>query len=311
MRITVLGAGGGLGRNVVDAARAAKHDVVALVRDPKRAELPDDVATVVGDAMRVDDVVRAMSGAGATMFCVNPPFTNWLTAFQPLLTCAIAAARQTGTRLVFPANVWIYGPGRAGELVAESRAPSPASQRGRLRGEMEQQLRAAGIRYAMVRLPEFYGPSVNSLTARVFRAALADRRALWPGPLDVAIELVYMPDAAHALVEVATAATVTLPRFICRACGRRRASLSNWPTGRRVASRACSAYRAGSCPPGAYPTRPYVAPPTSRTCGRRPILLDGTKYAARFGAIPQTPLADAIATTLAWHRAHPELRLNA
>ena len=30
MRIAVLGAGGGLGRNVVDAARAAKHDVVAL-----------------------------------------------------------------------------------------------------------------------------------------------------------------------------------------------------------------------------------------------------------------------------------------
>jgi hypothetical protein len=41
-----------------------------------------------------------------------------------------------------------------------------------------------------------------------------------------------------------------------------------------------------------------------------PILLDGTKYTARFGAIPRTPLADAIATTLAWHRAHPELRLN-
>src|SRR6266404_6213640 len=64
MRIAVLGAGGGLGRNVVDAARAAKHDVVALVRDPKRAELPDDVTTVVGDATHVDDVVRAMAGSG-------------------------------------------------------------------------------------------------------------------------------------------------------------------------------------------------------------------------------------------------------
>jgi hypothetical protein len=42
-----------------------------------------------------------------------------------------------------------------------------------------------------------------------------------------------------------------------------------------------------------------------------PILLDGTSYTARFGAIPRTPLADAIATTLAWHRAHPEIRLQA
>jgi hypothetical protein len=40
-----------------------------------------------------------------------------------------------------------------------------------------------------------------------------------------------------------------------------------------------------------------------------PILLDGSKYAARFGAVPVTPLADAIPATLAWHRAHPDLRL--
>jgi hypothetical protein len=33
--------------------------------------LPDDVTTVVGDATHVDDVVRAMAGADATMFCVN------------------------------------------------------------------------------------------------------------------------------------------------------------------------------------------------------------------------------------------------
>ena len=206
MRIAVLGAGGGLGRNVVDAARAVKHNVVALVRDPKRAELPDDVTTVVGDATRVDDVVRAVAGADATMFCVNPRLATWLTTFQPLLECAIAAARQTNTRLMFPANVWIYGPGRAGELVAESRSSSPTSRRGELRAAMERQIRAAGIRYAIVRLPEFYGPSVNSLTTRVFRSALGDRRALWPGPIDVAIELVYMPDAARALVEVAIAA---------------------------------------------------------------------------------------------------------
>src|SRR3954447_7032884 len=107
MRVAVLGAGGGLGRNVVDAARAAGHDAVALVRDPKRAELPEGVTTVFGDATRVDDVVRAMTGADATVFCVNPPFEAWLTMFQPLLDCAIAAARRTDTRLVFPANVWV------------------------------------------------------------------------------------------------------------------------------------------------------------------------------------------------------------
>lgn len=310
MRIAVLGAGGGLGRNVVDAARAAKHDVVALVRDPKRAELPDDVTTIVGDAMRVDDVVRATTGADATMFCVMPSIRTWLTTFRPLLECAIAAARQTNTRLVFLANVWIYGPGRADELVAESRAPSPTSQRGKLRAEMEQQLHAAGIRYAMVRLPEFYGPSVVTLTARVFRAALADRRAVWPGALDIAIEVVYMPDAARALVEVATApdcdAAVfhlpgarTTPRkfveLVCQAAGRE-PRVFGVPRWLLSAAGAFDATARGVADIGHLWTHP--------------ILLDGTKYTVRFGPIPQTPLADAIATTLAWHRTHPGLRLK-
>ena len=202
----MLGAGGGLGRNVVDAARAEEHEVVALVRDPKRAELPDDVTTVVGDAARIDDVVRAMTGADATDVLRQPTLRD--------VADDVPAAARVRDRGCAPdqhaprvprqrVDLW----SRSGrDLIGESRAPSPTSQRGKLRAEMEQRIRAAGIRYAMVRLPEFYGPSVVTLTARVFRAALADRRALWPGPLEVAIELVYMPDAARALVEVAVAA---------------------------------------------------------------------------------------------------------
>lgn len=311
MRIAVLGAGGGLGCNVVAAARAAKHDVVALVRDPRRADLPDDVKTIVGDAARVDDVVRAMTGADATVFCVNPAFATWLTTFLPLLECAIRAARHTNTRLVFPANVWIYGPGRRDELVAEPRPPSPTSERGKLRAEMERQIGSAGIRYAIVRLPEFYGPGVNSLTARVFRAALADRRALWPGPLDVAIEVVYMPDAARALIEVAVAADCdsavfhlsgvrTTPRqfveLVYRAAARR-ARVSAVPHWLLAAGGMFDATLRGAA--------------DISHLWMHPTLLDGTKYATRFGSPPSTPLAAAVGTTLAWHRAHPELRLNA
>ena len=309
MRIAVLGAGGGLGRNVVDAARAAKHDVVALVRDPKRAELPDDVTTVVGDATHVDDVVRAMAGADATMFCVNPPFATWLTTFPPLLACAIAAARKTNTRLVFPANVWIYGPGRAGELVAETRAPAPTSQRGKLRAEMEQQIRAAGIRYAIVRLPEFYGPNVVSVPAPVFQAALADRRALWPGSLDVAVELVYIPDAGRAMVAVAAAAdcdgaTFHLPG--ARTTPRQFVELVYQAAGRKP--RAFGVPRWVLSTAGVFDANVRGVADIAHLW-THPILLDGAKYSARFGAIPLTPLADAIATTLAWHRAHPAFRL--
>lgn len=310
MRIAVLGAGGGLGRNVVDAACAAGHDVVALVRDPKRAALPPEVTTIVGDALRADDVARAMAGADATMFCVMPSFAAWLTEFRPLLACAIAAARKTNTRLVYPGNVWIYGPGRAGEFVGEARRPSPTSQRGKLRAAMELDIREAGIRHAIVRLPEFYGPSVVTLTARLFRSALSGRLALWPGPLDLPVEFVYMPDAARALVSVATADDCDAANFHlpgARTTVRRFAGLVFEAAGREP--RLLSVPRWLLSAIGAFDATARGAADIGHLW-TRPILLDGTAFERRFGAIPVTPLADAIAVTMAWHRAHPDLRLQ-
>lgn len=302
MKLAVLGAGGGLGRNVVDAALAAGHEVVALVRDAARAGLPPEVTAVIGDATRAADVARAMAGADAAMYCVNPPLATWLETFRPLLESAIEGARTSGARLIFPANVWIYGPGRPGDRIDESRAASPTSRRGTLRASMEQAIRDAGIRYALIRLPEFYGPSVTTLTARPIDAALANKRTLWPGLLDVDVELVFMPDAARALVQVATApdcdaevfhlpGVQTTPRSFIDAVYRqigvkpRATGLHGWPLA--LAGRFDATI-------GAVADIGHL--------WTDPILLDGSKYRARFGEVPLTPLDDAIATTLRWAR---------
>lgn len=310
MKIAVLGAGGGLGRNVVDAALAAGHEVVALVRDPTRAELPSNVATVIGDAANVDDVTRATDGSTAAMFCVNPSFATWLTAFPPLLDASIEAARRTGTRVVFPANVWIFGPGRAGELVAETRPPSPTSRRGTMREAMEQKLRDAKIRYAIVRLPEFYGPSVVTLTAYPFRSALVGKRALWPGKLDADVEFVYMPDAGRALVAVGTAADCDGDAF--HLPGSRttpRQFIAEIFAAARAKPRVVAVPRWVLATAGLFDGTVRGASDISHLW-TDPILLDGSKYRARFGDIPLTPRADAIAATMAWHRGHPALKLQ-
>ena len=223
--------------------------------------------------------------------------------------CAIAAAHRTGACLVFPANVWVYGPGRVGDFIDESRVASPTSRRGALREEMEREIRTAGIRYAIVRLPEFYGPGVVSLTARVFRAALANRRALWPGPLDATLELVYIPDAAQALVTVAAKSE----NAIFHLTGTRTTPYTFAQSVYRAAGRDL---RVSAVPPwmlasaGLFSATARGAADISHLW-TSPILLDSTKYTAHFGAVPRTPLADAIGTTLAWRRAHAELRLQA
>ncbi len=306
MKLAVLGAGGGLGRNVVDAALAAGHSVVALVRHPARADLPAEVTTVVGDATRAEDVARAMTGADAAMYCVNPPLATWLQTFRPLLEAAIEGARTSGARLVFPANVWIYGPGRRGERVDESRAARPTSRRGALRASMEQAIRDAGIRYALVRLPEFYGPSVTTLTARPIYAALEKKRTLWPGPLEVDVEFVYMEDAARALVEVGVAPDCDAEVFHLPGVQ---------TTPRKFVECVCAQLGVAPRLIGIHGWPLALAGKFDATIGAvsdighlwtDPILLDGAKYRARFGEVPLTSLHEAVATTLRWHsRASP------
>jgi nucleoside-diphosphate-sugar epimerase len=310
MKTVVLGAGGGLGRNVVEAAAHARHDVRAFVRQARGGRLPTGVQVTEGDARRQEDVTRALRGAEVAYFCLNPRFARWLDDFPPLLATAVAAARETGARLVFPANVWIYGPGRLGQLVGETCVPSPTSKRGRLRAAMEQALRDSGCRFCIVRLPEFYGPHVVTLTAQIFRAALRDARTLWPGPLNVEVEFVFLPDAARALLQVGGADSIdgetfhlpgirTTPRefvgAVYRAVGVRAKALAVPSVVLKLAGFVSATARGAA---------------DIAHLWTNPIRLDGSKYVSRFSRVPQTPYEEGIAQTLAWHRSVPDLVLQ-
>jgi nucleoside-diphosphate-sugar epimerase len=308
--MAVLGAAGGLGRNVAEAAARAGHDVRAFVRQVRGEPLPGAMQVIEGDANRQEDVTRALRGVEVAYFCLNPRFSRWLEDFPGLLATAVAAARETGARLVFPANVWVYGPGQPGRLVGETRAPTPSSGRGRLRAAMEQTLRDSGCRFCMVRLPEYYGPHVVTLTARVFRAALAGARTLWPGPLDVEVEFVFLPDAAQALIQVGSAEGTDGEVF----------HVPGIPTTPREFIAAV--YQAVGTQPRALAVPTFVlklaglVSATARAAAdvahlwTRPIRLDGSRYASRFGRVPQTPYAEGISRTLAWHRSVPDLVLQ-
>ena len=204
--ILVTGAGGGLGSNVVRVALARGHVVRALVRNPANARLPHGVVPLVGDALDVESLRRAADGCEGVFHLVNVVIgDDWVRVTGALLETAIAACASSGARLVFPANVWVFGRGTRGTLVAEDAPSTPCSKLGEARRHKEERIRAAGIRWTMLRLPEFYGPHVQTLTGRPLQAIARGERGLWWGPADETIELVYMPDAAAALVAIGLA----------------------------------------------------------------------------------------------------------
>ncbi|GAA1070153.1 NAD(P)-dependent oxidoreductase [Nocardiopsis composta] len=69
MRITVLGAGGGIGREVVAQALAGGHRVTAVVRDRARAGLGghDRLDAVTADALDPASLLPAVKGADAVV----------------------------------------------------------------------------------------------------------------------------------------------------------------------------------------------------------------------------------------------------
>ncbi|WP_199036569.1 NAD(P)-dependent oxidoreductase [Glycomyces salinus] len=72
MKLTVIGATGGIGRAVVAQALEAGHDITAVVRDPRRVEA--DVHVVPTDLSRPDPAVlaSAMEGAAAVLSAIGP-----------------------------------------------------------------------------------------------------------------------------------------------------------------------------------------------------------------------------------------------
>jgi putative NADH-flavin reductase len=101
MRVVVLGATGGIGRSVVDAARAAGHEVVAFGRDPSRlASLGHGVVIATGDATDGDAVARSLVGADAVINALGPTTRSReeVSRFETIARNLIAGMRGAGVR---------------------------------------------------------------------------------------------------------------------------------------------------------------------------------------------------------------------
>lgn len=72
MRLTIVGATGGIGRHLLQQSVAAGHDVTAVVRDPSR--LSADVRVVRADLATATPraLAPAVSGADAVLSCLGP-----------------------------------------------------------------------------------------------------------------------------------------------------------------------------------------------------------------------------------------------
>lgn len=203
----VLGANGRLGATAVRAFAAAGWAVHAQARRAPAAALPRGATHL---ALPLDDASglgAAAAGARIVVYAVNPPYTQWPAQAMPLLQQGIAVARRLGATLMLPGNVYNYGEGMP-PLLDERTPQQPTTRKGRIRVQMEGELRAlarAGeLRSIVVRAGDFFGGGTGSWLDLVIAKSLRQGKLVYPGPLGVPHAWAYLPDLARAFAAAAS-----------------------------------------------------------------------------------------------------------
>jgi uncharacterized protein YbjT (DUF2867 family) len=129
----VIGITGSFGGHTAQALLKRGWRIRALARNPElaaqKAGMRTPIEWVKGDAMNPAEVLAAAEGADVIVHGANPPgYRNWRGLAVPMLRSTIAAAEQTGARIVFPGNVYNFAP-EATSTKTLRRPRSPARAR--------------------------------------------------------------------------------------------------------------------------------------------------------------------------------------
>lgn len=208
MKLTVLGATGGVGHHLVSHALADGHEVTAVVRDPARLPVHGDRLTVLrGDALDAASLKEPLEGADAVLSGIGQAGRR--DPLRPASTsarAAVEAMRGAGVRRIVVVSAAPLNRSGAGEPALTRRVFSPLLW-AVLREvytdleAMERVLRESGLDWTSVRPPKLtHRPGTGSY-----------RRAIDASPGGSVIP---RADVARAMLD-----TVTDPETFSHAVG--------------------------------------------------------------------------------------------
>ena len=307
----VLGLTGGIGGATAQALAADGWQIRALARDVEaaraRTSLSYSVQWVRGDAMNSGNVSRAAEGVALIVHAVNPPqYKNWRGLALPMMANTIAAASQSGARIILPGNVYVFGPD-AWPMADENSPRHPSTRKGAVRVEMERMLREAApeVRSLVVRAGDFFGPGRGASSAFaliVAKGGLNLKRVVDPSRTGAGHGWAYLPDLAEAIAKLVAIEDRLADADVVHFGG-------HWiEPGRDIAEAIRRVLHRPRLPLRKFPWfLVYLAAPfmefmreliEMRYLWDVPLRLDNKKLVGLIGAEPHTPLDAAIAAAL-------------
>jgi nucleoside-diphosphate-sugar epimerase len=302
--ITILGAGGAIGNELIRLLAATNQPFRLVGRNPKAT--PGATETLAADLTDKDETIRAVAGSSVVHLLVGLKYDHkvWQEVWPRIMSNTIEACKRARAKLLFFDNVYMYG--KVSGSMTEETPFNPCSKKGEIRAKIATTLinewKSGGLVAMIARSADFYGPDARNSVPNllVFEPFAKKKSASWLVNDSVPHSFTYTPDAAQSLVQLAERATAWNQTWHVPAA-------PNPLTGKEFVTLAAKEL---SVPPNYR----VLSRPILRIAGwfdplvaesyemlyqnDSPYLFDSSKFAREFG-FAGTPYADGIRTTAA------------
>lgn len=205
--VTILGAGGAIGNELVKLLAARKQPFRLVGRKPVPTAGAAEV--VPADLTDMDQTVRAVAGSSVVHLLAGLQYDHkvWAEQWPRIMANTIEACKRAGARLIFFDNVYMYG--RVAGAMTEESPFNPCSKKGEIRARIATTLmnewKAGALTAMIARAADFYGPGAKTGGANVmvFEPMSKGQTPMCLVDDSLPHSFTYTPDAAGALMTLA------------------------------------------------------------------------------------------------------------
>ncbi|HET9001668.1 MAG TPA: NAD-dependent epimerase/dehydratase family protein [bacterium] len=209
--ITILGAGGAIGNELVKLLAARNQPFRLVGRTPR--ETPGATETLAADLADKDQTTRAVAGSSVVYLLVGLKYDHklWQEMWPRVMSNTIEACKRANAKLIFFDNVYMYG--KVSGPMTEETHFNPCSKKGEIRAKIATTLinewKSGALTAMIARSADFYGPATRNGVPNllVFEPFARKQKASWLVNDSVPHSFTYTPDAAQSLVQLAERAT--------------------------------------------------------------------------------------------------------
>jgi nucleoside-diphosphate-sugar epimerase len=302
--VTILGAGGAIGNELVKLLIARNYACRLVARNPCATHGPTEA--VAADLTNLDQTIGAVAGSSVVYLLVGLKYDHkvWEEMWPRVMSNTIEACKRAEAKLIFFDNVHMYG--NVSKPMTEETPFNPCSKKGAIRAKIATALmnewKSGTLTGMIARAADFYGPDARNGVPNllVFEPFTKNQKASWLVNDSVPHSFTYTPDAALSLLQLAERATAWNQTWHVP-------STPNPPTGKEFVALAAKEF-------GVAPKYRVLSKPMVRLAGwfsplvaesyemlyqnESPYLFDSSKFGKEFGFVG-TPYAVGIRSTAA------------